>query len=377
MCSWTTLLGAAVLVPALAWGEEVTFTPRQRNWDERSNKGECTIRVWVDDEAEVDLRGREVRIRTLTGQPARDDGSECTQPLPANVTRFEFRGIDGRGEVRLVQEPDARNNWTAVVNIRDRKGGGEGYTYRLRWETGGRPPVGGVTGESFNFYPRGNGTVRRGTREDRIDSMDIDLRADGTAIVRSLGSATVRFEGRWRGQGDIIDLDLEYDGTGRIYLRDRLRRPTVQRVEISSRRDRTELFFQEGSGGSTPSSGWWSGNNSNTSNRPLGTVFNLSQSGRGSLDWDNRNWRLTQVAIEARSNRDIRVRLHPSLGREFEFRGELVQEYGNTIEIDVFESSEGRAKARLTAVRMGTSSLDSLTMTGELNGRTIRADFRR
>jgi hypothetical protein len=106
-------------------------------------------------------------------------------------------------------------------------------------------------------------------------------------------------------------------------------------------------------------------------------VFNLSQSGRGSLDWDNRNWRLTQVAIEARSNRDIRVRLHPSLGREFEFRGELVQEYGNTIEIDVFESSEGRAKARLTAVRMGTSSLDSLTMTGELNGRTIRADFRR
>lgn len=307
--SYTKLLLTGTLVAlGLAWGQtaDTVFTPKQKNWDERADRGECTIRVWIDDEADIELRGNNVRVRTISGQPGRDDGTECNQPLPVNVRSFEFKGIDGRGEVRLVQEPRPANNWTAVVNIKDRKGGGEGYTYRLRWES-----TGGYAANPNNSIDR----------RERVDRGGIGGRRGNRGRTDSATSST-----------------------------------------------------NTTNSGNLP---WWGSSSTGSTASNLGSTFNLNQSGRGSVDLDGRNWQINRAQIDARSTRDVRILLTPTSGREFEFRGEITRQQGSTLELNVVDSTEGRTNGRMTVNVLGNNGVDSLSMTGTLNNRPLRADFRR
>ena len=94
--------------------------------------GKCTIEVRVDIVAEVDVYGDSGRLRTLGGQPATWTRMECNNPLPYRMTDFRFRGIDGRGTQKLVQDP-RNNNSIAVIRIEDTRSGSEGYTFDIEW----------------------------------------------------------------------------------------------------------------------------------------------------------------------------------------------------------------------------------------------------
>lgn len=98
----------------------------------RGTSGKCTIEVRVDITAEVDIYGDSGRLRTLAGQPATWTRMECTDPLPYSMSDFRFKGIDGRGNVKLVQDP-RNGNGMAVIHIDDPKGGSEGYTFDIEW----------------------------------------------------------------------------------------------------------------------------------------------------------------------------------------------------------------------------------------------------
>jgi hypothetical protein len=129
--------GAAILfffaaLPALA---DTRFSVRRMTRDDVPlGKGQCDIRLQVDGEVEVAVRGDLVSIRTLSGRDARDDGSECNFPLPnRDVPGFNFEVIDRRGDIRLLAEPSRRNDFAAVVAIRDSAGGEGRYHFRLSW----------------------------------------------------------------------------------------------------------------------------------------------------------------------------------------------------------------------------------------------------
>jgi hypothetical protein len=47
-------------------------------------------------------------------------------PTSGDIRNFRFRGIDRRGNPRLVQQPGSGNYYVAVVNVQDPKGGDEG-----------------------------------------------------------------------------------------------------------------------------------------------------------------------------------------------------------------------------------------------------------
>jgi hypothetical protein len=94
--------------------------------------GKCTIEVRVDIAAEVDIYGDSGRLRTLAGQPATWTRMDCNNPLPYRMTDFRFRGIDGRGNQQLVQDP-RKNNSIAVIRIEDPRSGSEGYTFDIEW----------------------------------------------------------------------------------------------------------------------------------------------------------------------------------------------------------------------------------------------------
>ncbi|MBI4875258.1 MAG: peptidase inhibitor family I36 protein [Acidobacteria bacterium] len=126
---------AALLAGQAAPGADQFRARQARGWDERASEGRCAIKVWVDDEVNIFLEGDLVTFETVRGQRARDAGTECTQPLPrgAALADFQFKGIDGRGQVDLIEAPERRNNYRAWVRIRDPKGGGEEHHFRLSW----------------------------------------------------------------------------------------------------------------------------------------------------------------------------------------------------------------------------------------------------
>jgi hypothetical protein len=113
------------------WGQRVTgsSTAEIRGG---GGDGKCTIEVYVDGVADVEIRGRTAVIRTLHGAPATFRRFQCNQEMPRNPYGFRFKGIDGRGRQELVREPNG--NRPAVIRIEDPKGGSEGYTFDIFWK---------------------------------------------------------------------------------------------------------------------------------------------------------------------------------------------------------------------------------------------------
>jgi hypothetical protein len=103
--------------------------------DGSPDRGKCTIEVRVDGAAQVEIRGNTATLRDMNGRQPQWRRFECTGAMPPNPANFRFQGIDGRGRQTLIQDP--RNGGAAVVQIEDRQGGAEGYTFDIMWDSRG------------------------------------------------------------------------------------------------------------------------------------------------------------------------------------------------------------------------------------------------
>jgi len=99
------------------------------------DRGKCTVEVMVDGVAQVEIQGASATLRNVSGQPPQWRRFECTGAMPANPANFRFSGVDGRGRQELVRDP--RNGGAAVVQIEDKEGGAEGYTFDITWDARG------------------------------------------------------------------------------------------------------------------------------------------------------------------------------------------------------------------------------------------------
>ena len=147
------LLTLSAVLPV--WGDTQFRARRMARNDVPLGKGQCDIRLQIDSEVEVTVRGDLVSLRTISGRDGRDDGSECNEPLPNGpVQGFNFQVVDSRGEIRLLSEPSRRSDYQAVVRIRDSAGGEGRYHFRLSWAmTGQGRPDGGPIGEPDRGRP--------------------------------------------------------------------------------------------------------------------------------------------------------------------------------------------------------------------------------
>lgn len=249
---------------------ENAFTPRQMGgYQEGRRDGKCTIRVRIDDEADVALRGNQVVIHVVRGAPGRDEGSECNSPLPrGGISNFRFRGVDGRGQVRLVQEPRDSNRWAAVVSIVDSKGGDEGYTFDLTWNYDGSGNSGGGGGNSGGgFFPgngggnnnggifqtsNGNGTVRLGNQRTQLERATADFQNNGRFVLTMYSNnRTATLTGQWRrdrgGYSVQINdgLNASANGNGTIYVNGN----NVTQINLSGNSNSGQLNVQWNSRG--------------------------------------------------------------------------------------------------------------------------------
>jgi len=190
------LFALCAALPALA---DTQFRIRRmtRN-DVPPGKGQCDIRLQVDNEVDVSVRRDTVMIRTLSGRDPRDDGSECNAPLPdRELQGFNFQVMDSRNEIRLVEEPSRRNDFTAIVHIHDTASGEGRYHFRLSWAmTGGGGPTeerrGGGPEFSWNntidYRGQGRGASAFNNQpEERLLDVSVNIDRGGRILVTFRG----------------------------------------------------------------------------------------------------------------------------------------------------------------------------------------------
>ena len=208
-------LGILTMLPA--WANTQFRVRKMTRTDVPSGKGQCDIRLRIDDEAEVAVRGDFVYIRTISGRDGRDDGSECNEPLPNHpIEGFRFEKVDGRGEMILVSEPSRRSDYQAVVHIRDKDSGEGRYHFRLSWVITGEPERrfdhddhdehrGGLAWNNvLHFGGRGHGSsTTTSYSAQRLSDANVDIDQGGRIVVsfRTDRGAPLTFS------GSVIDFD--------------------------------------------------------------------------------------------------------------------------------------------------------------------------
>jgi hypothetical protein len=147
---------AAVAAPAGAQQERTLFS-----WNGR-----------VDREVLIYMRGRDVSTRFVNGERGTDRvRAEGVLPRAEGVVTVNVR--DGRGDVDVVQQPNARNDYTTIVRIRDQRSSDDRYRVVATWRG---TSYGDGRWDDRDDRGRGNGRDRggygRGRDDDRYDDRD-------------------------------------------------------------------------------------------------------------------------------------------------------------------------------------------------------------
>ena len=196
--------GAVLLASSAAFGQsEIQMRARQHpGWDVRSREGRCQIRVWVDNRAEVRMRGDTIFVRTLEDSKGRDEGSSCSQPIPYNSVRgFEIRQTAGRNKVALAQEPSRMNNYTAMIAINDPQGGGDEYAFDVTWQA--EADVATAPAPFFDDVRACQDTVRARFQSQNGRGAYIDFDRFADRLGRDQDRGWSQGQGRTRGQESI------------------------------------------------------------------------------------------------------------------------------------------------------------------------------
>ena len=104
-----------------------------QNPDSGSRSGRMTWRGRVDDDVRIRIRGGTAEVETLGGTPYNDGQPNFFNSLPNRRVTVQLTSRRGRGEIFIEQQPSRENDFTAIVRIRDTRGGASDYEFELQW----------------------------------------------------------------------------------------------------------------------------------------------------------------------------------------------------------------------------------------------------
>jgi hypothetical protein len=179
--------------------------------------------VW---EGEVDgivilhIRGDRSDVEERAGRPVARERSRFTSRLPQRSQDIRVSVREGRGNVRVVQQPGPGNNYTAAIEIDDRQGGSDFYSVELYWDSS----RGGFDAPPYQ-RPRGrtpSAGEERATWTGRVDGEALVECRDNQCRAQTLRGGPVtreRFEfSRPLPERDVrVSLD-DMDGRGEVEL---------------------------------------------------------------------------------------------------------------------------------------------------------------
>lgn len=101
--------------------------------DPGNTSGRVRWRGTVDDRIHLVIQGSYLDVRTISGSDYGDGNYNFTSSLPYRPVNVRVNKINGRGDVRVIQQPNYNNNFTAIVEIYDNRGGARNYEVEIYW----------------------------------------------------------------------------------------------------------------------------------------------------------------------------------------------------------------------------------------------------
>lgn len=101
--------------------------------DTGNRSGRMTWRGRVDDDVRIRIRGGSADVETIGGSPYYDAQPNFSNSLPNRRVTVRLTEKRGRGEIFIEQQPTRDNDFTAVVRIKDPRGGASEYAFTLEW----------------------------------------------------------------------------------------------------------------------------------------------------------------------------------------------------------------------------------------------------
>ena len=95
--------------------------------------GRMTWRGRVDDDVRVRIRGGTAEVETIGGTPYNNSQPNFSNSLPNRRVTVRLTAKRGRGDIFIEQQPSRENDFTAIVRIKDPRGGASDYEFELSW----------------------------------------------------------------------------------------------------------------------------------------------------------------------------------------------------------------------------------------------------
>lgn len=120
-----------ILFPAFLF--VIFFAALSANAQTVDASGRVFYRATVDDRVHVVVRRDRVETRTVSGKANPVGVFSFTSPLPESPVTVSVLRKEGRGKVSVIQQPTSENDYTAIVEIYDDRGGSRDYLLDIYW----------------------------------------------------------------------------------------------------------------------------------------------------------------------------------------------------------------------------------------------------
>jgi hypothetical protein len=148
--------GSAFYSIALYWDASNRFFEASR-----TKSAQVSWSGRVDEEAIVSCQAKSCVSSAGQGAPVANERFKFSRPLPDRDVDIKLDQAQGRGQIRLVEQPRQRNRYTARVSIRDPQSGAGEYSFTLVWDQPGNTPAPALE-------PAGRGLLWNGVVDGRI-----------------------------------------------------------------------------------------------------------------------------------------------------------------------------------------------------------------
>ncbi len=167
----------------------------------------------VDQQAMVSCQNKTCSSASERGAAVAEEQFKFSRALPQRDVEVRLEGAEGRGEIHLVEQPRASNQYTARVSIRDPQNGTGEYSFTLVWKR----PTGKDLLAPVIEAQRGliwSGIVDRGARVTIKGSSSISEILGGAPIT----AERVDFLRPMPARSDIKPVIKKLNGAGRVTI---------------------------------------------------------------------------------------------------------------------------------------------------------------
>lgn len=179
--------------------------------------GNATWSGRVDDRGNIVIRGNTIYAENVSGNGVRTINQNMNGVLPRRAANITARRASGRGSVTVIQQPSRENNFTAIVQVHDPKGGADNYRVDISW-VATRPVEEPYSSGNVRWRGRVDQTVQITIAGSDVQSRDmtltglsnVDFSINGYLASRP-GTVNVR-KRNGRGTVTVLQQPSDYNG---------------------------------------------------------------------------------------------------------------------------------------------------------------------